>query len=268
MSRLEFIHLSDVHYQSEYSDFAKLLIARTGIDFTKHFRRNMAYIAERYQSLDFFLNTGDLVHAGTDEEYAAFARLWDELSGLPFYAVPGNHDKNGVGTQILGLTEPPFDYVRMHGDLQIIGMDARGGKFESGRLSREQLDWLRDVLSNGKDSVLLLHQTPHISGEVEYLVWQMEEPQALYEVVKDANLLGIFCGHTHQNFYSTLGTIPVYTVNSITHGIVATEEDMTLSNRTGFNHCVYENGVLTVEHIEIPADNPVEIVVLYTDFEE
>ena len=265
MSRMEFLHISDVHFQKNYSPFANRLINRTGADFTQRFRENMAHILERFPALDFALLSGDVAHEGSAEEYAGFLRLWNETCDLPLYAVPGNHDTDDIAALIPFAAVPRFDYVIEKGDLRIIGMDARGGQFGSGKLTEKQLAWLEEQLADGRESVLMLHQTPHISGEVEYLTWQTENPHMIYNSVKNTNLLGIFCGHTHKWFESFLGEIPCYTVDSITHGICATVEALTISNRTGFNHCVYENGRLTVTHHEIPTENIVEIIVQYDE---
>ena len=267
MSRVEFIHISDLHYQTEYSSFARKLSAQTGGDFTEQLRRSLAHILARVPDVAFFLLSGDLVHEGTAAEYRELHRLWDEICGRPVYAVPGNHDSDACG---IGFWENEADcaYIHEASGLRIIGMDSRGGEYSSGLLSEAQLEWLREQLKDERDSVLMIHHTPHISGEEEFLIWQMQNPQALYDVVCDANILGIFTGHTHRTFESMLGRIPCYTVNSVTHGIDATEERMVVSNQTGYNHCVYENGKLTVEHIDIPVEKAVEIVVLYSELGE
>ena len=277
MNRAEFIHISDIHYQNEYSPISDRLISKTGVNFIEQFKQGMAYIQESFQNIDFFLVSGDLVHEGGAEEYRELKEMWADICDLPVYTVPGNHDRDTYGCGFLETSDaPPFDreYIHQKSGLRILAMDSRGGHYESGFLSSEQLSWLRERLSrsndcgHGRGTILLLHHTPHISGEIEFLTYQMETPQELHEVIKDSNILAIFCGHTHRHFLSTLGDIPCYTVNSITHEIHSDVYSMTLSNKTGFNHCIYEEGTITVRHICVPQDNPVEITMDYIEFEE
>ena len=303
MNRAEFIHISDIHYQNEYSPISGRLISKTGVTFIEQFLQGMAYIQNRFRNIDFFLVSGDLVHEGGAEEYRELKEMWADICDLPVYTVPGNHDRDSYGHGFLETSDaPPFDseYIHPKSGLRILALDSRGGQYESGFLSSEQLSWLKERLSrnngrgNGRnceldrtrghdraadyscecadnrnrDTILLLHHTPHVSGEIEFLTYQMENPQELYEVVKDSNILAIFCGHTHRHFLSTLGNIPCYTVNSITHEIHSDIDSMTLSNKTGFNHCIYEEGILTVQHICVPQEAPAEITMDYTEFEE
>ena len=272
MRQIRFIHISDIHFQQEYDDFAKRLNRLTKIDFTEQFKRSVAYILENYRDIDFFLFTGDLVHEKDVEDYRALEALWQEICGLPVYAVAGNHDLDDIGQIFFGAeAEPPFDYTCKHGALRIIGMDSRGGKYGTGLIEAGQLEWLRKQLDSEENSgpaILLLHHTPHTSGEEDFLLWQMENPEELEDVVKDSDIIGIFCGHAHTTFTSKLSGIPCFTVNSVTHGINSGEEAMTLSNQTGFNYCVFEGDRLTVEHVDIPQENHVELVIHYSEFGE
>ena len=271
MRRAEFIHISDIHYQRRYSPFARRLIEKTGADFTSLFRRNMAHILQRHENIDFFLISGDLVHEGTIDEYRELRELWDEICGLPVYAVPGNHDSQAFASGFLGEEpmEPgePTDRIYCHDSgLRIIAADARGGAYGTGRLSPTQLIRLREAVSEPGDAIFMLHQTPHVSGDEEFLIWQMENPGEVYEAVRESQLLGIFAGHTHKRFYSELGCIPCYTVDSITHGIEVGEDAMTVSNQAGYHHCLYEDGKLTVRYEAIFVMPYVEVRIPYSEF--
>ncbi len=67
----------------------------------------------------FLINTGDLVNAGTERQFKAFAALMRGFS-LPFYPVPGNHDNaDGLLTAYLRHSGAPaanyaFDYGLAH----------------------------------------------------------------------------------------------------------------------------------------------------------
>ena len=273
MGRAEFIHISDVHYQKRYSPMVDRLTARTGVGITEQFAKGMAFIRGRYPRTGFFLLSGDLVHEGAEEEYQEFQRAWIEASGgAQLYAVPGNHDRDAFGAVFAREGDaPPFDSEHRHASgLRILAMDSRGGKHESGSLDEGQLRWLAEKLppGSGRDTILLLHHTPHISGEEEFLTYQMENPTELYEVVKDSGLLAIFCGHTHMAYSTRFGDIPCYTAGSITHSIECGMDSMTLGNRTGFHRCVFDNGRLDVEYVDIVPEKLAEVTIDYSEFEE
>jgi len=87
MNRAEFIHISDIHYQNEYSPISDRLISKTGVNFIEQFRQGMAYIQKSFQNIDFFLISGDLVHEGGAEDYRELKEMWADICDLPLYTL-------------------------------------------------------------------------------------------------------------------------------------------------------------------------------------
>jgi 3',5'-cyclic AMP phosphodiesterase CpdA len=132
---------------------------------------------------DHVVVTGDLVNLSLDAELRA-ARLWMEALGEPedVSFVPGNHDAYVVGAldkTIEALrpftcgdnaTSPgarPFPYVRVRGDIAIIGVNsARATPFfvAAGHVSDRQMEALRLVLDEtgrrGLARIVLIHHPP------------------------------------------------------------------------------------------------------------
>ena len=253
---VRFVHISDPHFNTDYSNSRiSPLNEKTGLTLTERLIAAVGHINENYPETDFFLLTGDLVYNGTVEEYAVFRALMDGLTGgRPCYVALGNHDTDSFWRGWLGIS-PGGSYnravVHEKSGLKIISLDSRGGPYGSGSLSRGQLDWLRYQLSEGGPSILLLHHTPHI-GDIEYLRYQMPDSRALYDTLRDLSILGIFTGHTHMRFESMFGAIPCHTAPSVTFGIVTDLVSMTLTDKTGYNYCVFSDGKLTVENVDLP----------------
>ena len=267
-----FVHISDFHYKNSYEGMhSEKLSANTGLTLTEQFVLGIREIIKDSGRIDFFILSGDLCQNGTANEYECFKKILDEeMKGIPYYLSLGNHDNDNFWNGFLGKPEKTGSYYYSinHEGLRIISLDSRGGAYESGFLEQEQLSWLKNELSipAEKGSILLLHHTPHVSGEIEYLIYQTENPSELYEVVENSDIKGIFCGHTHKYFASTLGSIPCYTAESLCFGIDTYEDKMIISNYTGYNYCSVTNGTLNVNQKVIVPDKIQKVTIMYTEF--
>ena len=201
---VSFIHISDPHFNMDYSSsWVSRISDKTGVTLTEQFAASMSQINRSHPDADFFLLSGDIVHEGTACEYAEFRRLMQNLSGgRPCYAAVGNHDTDDFWRGWFGETgEGACDYTvtDSKSGLKIISLDSRGGPYGSGDLSPAQLEWLRVAVSDDRPCILMLHHTPH-TGNIEYLTYQMQNAQRLYNVIYGSGVLGIFTGHTHLCF--------------------------------------------------------------------
>ena len=254
---MKFIHFSDIHFNADYSgSIIRRLHYKTGLTTTEQFELSLDHMLSSEPDADFYILTGDLVHEGTTDEYAIIQEIITGRLKAPVYVCPGNHDYDCYFEHWPEYYAGSCGSYMANESIRIISIDSRGGPYGSGVLNNEQLDWLREILAKPNPSgasILLVHHTPHVSGEVPYLVYQMQEPERLLEVVEGSDIAGIFCGHTHIRFESTFGGIPVYTAPGITFGIYTDEEHdyMTWNNLTGYNICTFEKGVLSVEAVDI-----------------
>ena len=271
MKKISFVHFSDLHYKDDYTgQHSERLTAETGLDLTEQFCIGLEKIMSDNEDIDFAIISGDLSQHGTAKEYESLKKILDQkLDGIPYYISTGNHDSENFGTLLSDTEEKKsYDYSVINNGLRIISLDSKGGKYETGFLSTSQLEWLKAELASPapRGNILVFHHTPHTSGEIEYLTYQMENPAELYDVIKDSDIKGIFCGHTHKQFVSQLGDIPCYTVESLSFGIETLDDRMLISNSTGYNRCEIDDEGLKVEHVKIIPEQRHEVTIMYSEF--
>lgn len=245
MESYRFIHMSDIHFLENYSNegFEALIAAK------QHPKDNVfkALSKEIKEGLDFILITGDLAHEGEESDYRALYGFLKELTGgIPFIVLPGNHDRRGAYCKVFFAAEPEAHPDRVYDldGLRIITLDT--GNSVDGRILKEQLDWLLDVLSipapNG--TLLALHH-PLIPGQ-EGLNCAEYDP-ALYEIIGKSDILGIFCGHTHKNYISRFAGKPYYTSDSMSFSMTAKEDSLQFEDHAAYNLVTLSDGILSVQ---------------------
>lgn len=151
------------------------------------------------------------------DDAAAYIGHFQEQLGIPFIAVGGNHDPiNSVGSAYNPAriaTGPELcDTVHDVQGLRIIGVDSHGVGRHFGHLTEAQLDWLRDMLAEPAEhgTLLISHHPPIPSTTVSQRGSGLQEPDKLYEVIKDTDVRAILSGHYHHQIAGTLGHIPVW----------------------------------------------------------
>jgi predicted MPP superfamily phosphohydrolase len=203
-----FVHVSDVHYFRP----ARLL-ARKWVDEVNGLQPPPALV----------INTGDLVNDSnaltTDDQIRqVFADYQEVMTGLPapLLNVCGNHDLPGYGGKLspddplwgvrgyealIGPAWYSLDYAGVH--LVVIFVTRRDPV--SGRITEDITDdcraWLeKDLAITPKDRPLLLfsHQPPEL--------WQHKVESLLV----GRKLLGVFCGHRHEDRVYQFGDWTVY----------------------------------------------------------
>ena len=141
----------------------------------------------------FFVNTGDLVNYGTEDEFQHFADLMSNFP-IPFFPVAGNHDsKDGLLDEYLEYSGAPaqhysFDYGQGH----FVVIDSHNGV-----LRNSELDWLEADLSSSDLplKVVFLHHPPFDpDGTDHILLHGNEEFMAL---VEEYGVSYVFTGHIH-----------------------------------------------------------------------
>ena len=110
-------------------------------------------------TVDFLVNTGDLVPGGTVDQFKGFQKLMAGFS-KPFYPVPGNHDVANDGTlsNYLQFSGAPaghysFDYGQVHFSMVNSAL---------GDLNAAELGWLEaDLAGTGLPvRIIVLHHPP------------------------------------------------------------------------------------------------------------
>lgn len=172
--------------------------------------------------LDFLLLPGDLTQHG---EPANHEWLQKRLSGLPFpvYVIPGNHDVPSLlpDNQSIGWADFP-DYYQQFGysnskqlyytsqilpGVRLIGLnsnqfDERGKQI--GCLDEEQLEWLKQVLVQSTDELVLVmvhhNVVEHLPGQSRHPLasrYMLKNASTLLQILADAGVQLVFTGHLH-----------------------------------------------------------------------
>lgn len=165
--------------------------------------------------------TGDLADKG---EPAAYARLREvvepaaEAIGAQVVWVMGNHDERAAYARGLFDADVGDDHQatqdRVHdvAGLRIVSLDTSVPGYHHGELTRDQLDWLADVLATPAPhgTLLALHHPPlPIPMMRSAEIIELLDQQPLAEVLTGTDVRAILGGHLHYSTHSTFAGIPV-----------------------------------------------------------
>lgn len=162
---------------------------------------------------DVVLITGDLVDAGSADEYA---RLATELARLeiPYRLIPGNHDARA--TLRAAFPAQPWDgegdafcqYVDDTWPVRIVGLDSLVPGEVAGSLCDTRLDWLDRVLTRdpGRPTIVMIHHPPFETGidHMDRLPLRGAEAFAAL-LARHECVLRVVSGHAHRAMSATLG---------------------------------------------------------------
>ncbi|MES9825396.1 MAG: 3',5'-cyclic-AMP phosphodiesterase [Candidatus Thiodiazotropha endolucinida] len=193
---LNLLQLTDSHL---YADPSRSLL---GINTLETFDQVLAQALQETGNPDFILATGDLVHDASDTGYKRLlGRL--QLTEIPTYCLPGNHDIPGKMKQILNQ-----DNVHCIPSVQtkgwsLIFLDSTIAHSDGGRIDESQLELLSVLLRAHPDkhTMICMHHHPVPVGSRWMDTMVLENPDALFKLI-DANpqVQAVICGHIHQAF--------------------------------------------------------------------
>ncbi len=192
-------HLSDCHI-TEPGGKAHGVVATA-----EHLRACVDHINAMLPRPDVTLVTGDITYSGTEEEAFHAATILNRLQ-MPFYLVPGNHDRRETLWQVFGGRAIPdrqdetLSYCLERFPVRLIGLDTVTPGGPGGSWMREQNDWLERCLSGKPDipTILFLHHPP-----LKFRVPETDQDGfsgagRLGDLVaRFDNILALVCGHIH-----------------------------------------------------------------------
>ena len=192
---LRVIQVSDCHLFK--SEEGRLL----GLNTTFSLDRVLDLVRAEQPAIDLILATGDLSQDGSPESYRRFHERIG-CFGAPVYWLPGNHDLSDVmrGEKAVGEMSP---CVVDAGGWRLVLLDSTIRGKVPGRVSAEELEFLRDALASAGDRHVLvaLHHQPVPVGAAwldEQKVGNGEELLAVLDTCP--GLRAVIWGHVHQDF--------------------------------------------------------------------
>lgn len=193
-------------------------------------RTVLRHIAANAGPLDFLVSTGDLVEHGTEQEYRAFLELigaapggiypgplrahGQGLGGLPFYAIPGNHDVRPALASALFPQSPPAERLQgwfERGGVRFVCVDWGG---ENKATPAPGLAGYLDQALDGTPAVLLMHHHVATMGHPRLDTLIADEVGDFAAQIAGRGVLAILSGHTHATFERSLAGVPVFGLRS------------------------------------------------------
>ncbi|WP_165364274.1 metallophosphoesterase [Sporolactobacillus sp. THM19-2] len=222
--KIKFIHLSDIHLNPA----TKKNINGMGINTLHKFNALLNDIRKRALHPDFFIISGDLIHEGTVEDYRQLHVLLKEQEkafGVPFYVCLGNHDDREAfwaGYKNVPGKKEAYYYSETVNDLKLIFLDSKYGiSEEEGRISGEQLSWLKEqlVVTPPGGTILILHH-PLYCEPLDFMKYSiLQNTDELVPVIEGKDILAILSGHIHFNATFKTAGIMNFVIAAASYGI-------------------------------------------------
>lgn len=167
--------------------------------------------------------TGDLVDAGSAEEYRRLRDILDRLT-VPVYVIPGNHDdRDELRRAFADGGYLPADgflhYAVDLGDLRIVALDTLIPRESGGRLCDERLAWLDARLAEAPDrpTIVMQHHPPFLSGIAYMDTMALDGAAAERDILaKHRHVELVVSGHLHRTIVRRVGSTVAMTCPSTT----------------------------------------------------
>jgi 3',5'-cyclic-AMP phosphodiesterase len=213
--RHSFLVVSDIHAPADGLLFGS-------VDPLECLRTALALVDASGYRPEALVFSGDVAHGGEATAYqrvkaevTAAAQRWN--SSVMY--VPGNHDHHPdvFRAELLADGAWSADQVLWLGGLRLIGLDSSEPGHEYGRLTDDQLYWLRTELAapapNG--TILILHHQPIGTPEPIVDSLALKDPIKLREAIIASDVRMVISGHSHHASGGSLDGRPVWICPSL-----------------------------------------------------
>jgi 3',5'-cyclic AMP phosphodiesterase CpdA len=178
-----------------------------------------------YPRPDAVIHTGDMTQDGKLDEFLMAREI---LTGLqvPFYPTPGNRDgsrpmiKAFQGDHAMSESGEFVLYAIDDYPIRLVAMDSVSKTGHKGDFTHDKLSSLDALLAQAPDyrTALFMHHPPFDvkTASDPYQYHQHEAAGDFSAVVsRHPQLVGLFCGHSHRDYRTNLGSIPASTMPSV-----------------------------------------------------
>jgi 3',5'-cyclic-AMP phosphodiesterase len=196
MTPLRIVHFTDTHIATPGDTVY-------GVDPLLALRTCIEHVNANPFGGDLCVVTGDLVHYGAPERYAALKSALDELK-MPYRLLIGNSDDRSLFLSAfpdhprdeLGFVQSTLDI----GSHRLVFLDTVDAEV-AGRLCHERLSWLERQLDEAADASVLLfmHHPPFEMYSAHQNQMGLRNKQEFRALIADRrNIRHIFFGHAHR----------------------------------------------------------------------
>ncbi|SDS56112.1 metallophosphoesterase [Microterricola viridarii] len=254
-------HLSDTHFLgADAAGSPRPLYGR--VDTDSQAAAAMRRLRGLGVPLDAIVVTGDIADLAEDAAYRRVRALVEPVAeelGAALVWVMGNHDERSAFRRELLRAAPsagdaPVDSVDDVRGLRIITLDSTVPGYHHGEITPEQLGWLRGVLATPAPhgSILALHHPPIPTPLAAMTVLELQQQQALADVIRGSDVRAILAGHLHYSSTSLFAGVPVS---------VAAATCYTMDVAAADRELVGVNGGQSMNLVHVYADRVVHSVV-------
>jgi 3',5'-cyclic AMP phosphodiesterase CpdA len=208
---LRILHLSDTHL------FGDGTLHHGAVDTMAALRRVLDRAAV-LDAVDVVVASGDLSDDASAESYRRLRAAidpWAAARGASVVYAMGNHDLRDGFEQVLG-ERTGVTTVAGH---RIVHLDSSVPGFGYGELGPEQLNWLRETLTEPAThgTVVVVHHPPVSASTSLLATLELQNPSALLDVCAAADVRLILSGHYHHSLATDAAGIPVIVAPGITN---------------------------------------------------
>lgn len=254
MHPLTFIHITDTHLNAPHN--GSFLQLETIQQLQEVFRQVQAMAFKP----TFVVVSGDLSHEGNSDDYRFIKDLFDQASqtlGVPILVALGNHDHRAPFNEgYLGISgsDAAYYYAREFEGLRLIVLDSHWDGHHAGRLSEEQLAWLKQQLETRapRGTVIVVHHPPHLNSLSGLTGQTLVNAAEFVEVVAGSDVIAILSGHVHMVSASTVGSVLSVTSQGTAFGLdPLVTTGMRIIEAYGYNLCLVSNDELIVQPFDL-----------------
>jgi 3',5'-cyclic AMP phosphodiesterase CpdA len=180
--------------------------------------RTLADINALDPAPDVIIHTGDVVHGGRREDYAAAASLL-ATAHAPVYVAPGNRDDRENLRHCLARWVPAadtgvLDYAVENFPMRLIAVDTTTSDSNKGDFSPERDRGLTALIEAGDErpiAVFMHHPPVTVTVGPDPLNFVSPEAMGILQrsLERSRRVVAVFCGHVHRSTWGRIGHIPV-----------------------------------------------------------
>ena len=260
-----FIQITDHHLTAADSEFLRGFSTRHAL---RTVLRHIAHNAGTH--VDFIVSTGDLVDIPSEASYQASLELLgvqnnlaeipgplhisaEGLQNLPMFVLPGNHDDRKNFYKYLfpqSQSASIMNAAFIHKGIQFICLD--WGPESKSTAHPEMLEFLAQTIKMDSPSIIMMH---HQLAKLESK-WLddfiADDTSRFWEIIAQKPVLGIFCGHVHATYESTVNGVPVFGLRSTAPQFVLQDEPLACLLPPHYRLVTIQNSTLTTQIFEVP----------------
>ncbi|MCP4788463.1 MAG: hypothetical protein GY903_18180 [Fuerstiella sp.] len=179
------------------------------------------FILQNEAPFDHLIVTGDHTHDELPKSYQAVQQILAPWADR-IWQVPGNHDdrenlRSVFAERITGKSTDQVRFSFTDEEWLCVGLDTHLPGEVAGWIGQEQVDWLRNVISEAAVSqvALFLHHPPVDVGSEWMDAIGLGGRRGLQQLIsEDERIRLVCCGHVHHESASQIGVAQVYTTPS------------------------------------------------------